>query len=102
MSSPFTQETIMMKHRFTAPVFAVLVLALAVFTGSALAGDGHGNGGGGGNGNSANAPGQTKQAQAPTSAPATANNSTGVKPSSTTAHGQHNTTALASSNKTKL
>jgi hypothetical protein len=115
-----------MRHRLAAPLLAVLVLALAAFTGSALAGDGHGNDGSG-NGNSANAPGQTKQAQAPatptatqttppgqakqlskattstsTSTPTTADNSTGVKPSSTTAHGEHNTSAPASSNKTKL
>jgi hypothetical protein len=114
----------LMKHRFTAPVFAVLVLALAAFTGSALAGGGNGNGGGSSNGNSANAPGHqttpapaaapaaapTKPAKQPqaskhsstsTSGPTTADNSTGVKPSSTTAHGQHNTSAPASSNKTK-
>jgi hypothetical protein len=100
MSSPFTQEKIM-SHRFTAPLFAVLVLALAAFTGSAFAG-GNGNGSGASNGNSANAPGhQTTSAPAAAPAPTTADNSTGVKPSSTTAHGQHNTTAAASSNKTK-
>ena len=59
-----------MKHRFTAPFFAVLVLALAAFTGSAFAGGGQGNGSGGSNGNSANAPGQ--QTQAPAAAPAPA------------------------------
>jgi hypothetical protein len=108
-----------MRHRFTAPLFAVLVLALAAFTGSALAGGGQGNGSSGDNGNSANAPGHqttsapaapaapaaatkhSKHTSTSTSAPTTADNSTGVKPSSTTAHGQHNTTAAASSNKTK-
>jgi hypothetical protein len=60
-----------MKHRLTAPLFAVLVLALAAFTGSALAGGGGANGSDGSNGNSANAPGQTKADQAP-AAPAAA------------------------------
>ena len=59
-----------MKHRLTALLFAVLVLALAAFTGSAFAGDnGHGNGNGGGNGNSANAPGHQDQS-APAATPA--------------------------------
>src|SRR6478672_4191534 len=60
-----------MKHRLTAPLFAVLVLALAAFTGSALAGGSGANGSDGSNGNSANAPGQTKADQAP-AAPAAA------------------------------
>lgn len=87
-----------MKHRYTALPLAVLVLALAAFTGSAFAGGGNGNGSSGSDshGHSASAPGQTKQAPAAPST--TADNSTGVKPSSTTAH---NTTAPASSNKTK-
>ena len=132
-----------MKHRFTAPFFAVLVLALAAFTGSALAGSGGGNGSDGSNGNSANAPGQTKADQAPAApaaaastkhadkqsstqvsvqasaqastqssahddkqsstsatAPATGgSNSQGVKPSNET---DHDTYALASSDKTKV
>ena len=54
-----------MKHRLTAPLFAVLVLALAAFTGSALAGGSGANGSDGSNGNSANAPGQTKADQTP-------------------------------------
>lgn len=60
-----------MKHRLTAPLFAVLVLALAAFTGSALAGGSGANGSDGSNGNSANAPGQTKADQTP-AAPAAA------------------------------
>ncbi len=60
-----------MKHRLTALLFAVLVLALAAFTGSALAGGGGANGSDGSNGNSANAPGQTKADQVP-AAPAAA------------------------------
>jgi hypothetical protein len=71
MSSPFTQETNLMKHRLAAPFFGVLVLALAAFTGSAFAGGGNGNGGGSDNGNSANAPGhQTTPAPAAAPAPA--------------------------------
>jgi len=61
-----------MKHRLTAPLFAVLVLALAAFTGSALAGGGGANAGDGSNGNSANAPGQTKADQAPAAPAASA------------------------------
>jgi hypothetical protein len=112
MSSPFTQETIQMRHRFAAPVFAVLVLALAAFTGSALAGDGHGNGGGSGNSNSdkqtqstqssstqSQSTKQDKQSSTSAPTPTTADNSTGVKPSSTTK--PHDTHAAASSNKTK-
>jgi hypothetical protein len=60
-----------MKHRLTAPLFAVLVLALAAFTGSALAGGSGANGSDRSNGNSANAPGQTKADQTP-AAPAAA------------------------------
>src|SRR6476659_7894434 len=106
-----------MKHRLTAPVFAVLVLALAAFTGSALAGGSGANGSDGSNGNSANAPGQTKADQTPAApaaaapkddkqsstsaaAPATGgSNTTGVKPSNTT---DHDTYATASSDKTKV
>jgi hypothetical protein len=100
MSSLFNSGDDLMKHRLAAPLFVVLVLALAAFTGAAFAGDGHGNGGSS-NGNSANAPGHQTTAAPAAPAPATADNSTGVKPSSTTAHGQHNTSAPASSNKTK-
>jgi hypothetical protein len=82
-----------MKHRFTAPLFAVLVLALAAFTGSAFAGDGHGNGGGGGNGN------VDKQSSTSAGNPATGgDNSNGVKPSNKT---YHDTYAKASSDQTK-
>ncbi len=82
-----------MRHRFTAPLFAALVLALAAFTGSALAGDNHGNGSGGGNGNA------DKQSSTSASQPATGGtNAQGVKPSNTT---KHDTYAKASSDKTK-
>jgi hypothetical protein len=82
-----------MKHRFTAPMVAVLVLALAAFTGSALAGDGHGNGSGGGNGSA------DKQSSTSAGDPATGgSNSQGVKPSNTT---KHYTYAKASSDQTK-
>lgn len=113
-----------MKHRYTALLFAVLVLALAAFTGSAFAGGGNGNGNGSSgsdsHGNSANAPGhqdQSTQAPAPPSTqpqpskhgdkqsntspsnPATGgSNANGVKPSNTT---KHDTYATASSDQTK-
>ncbi|HEY8724057.1 MAG TPA: hypothetical protein VIL92_09400 [Gaiellaceae bacterium] len=81
-----------MKHRFTAPFLAVLVLALAAFTGSALAGGSQGSGGGG----SSNA---DKQSSTSASQPATSgDNSHGVKPSNTT---KHDTYAKASSDQTK-
>ncbi|MCW2963969.1 MAG: hypothetical protein JWO17_1221 [Actinomycetia bacterium] len=81
-----------MKHRFTAPMLAVLVLALAAFTGSALAGDNHGSG----SGDSGKA---AKQDHSTQTAPTTSDNSTGVKPSNTTK--PQDTKAAASSNKTK-
>ncbi len=82
-----------MKHRFTAPLFAALVLALAAFTGSALAGDNHGNGSGGGNGSA------DKQSSTSAGQPATGGtNAQGVKPSNTT---KHDTYAKASSDQTK-
>jgi hypothetical protein len=101
-----------MRHRFTAPVFAVLVLALAAFTGSALAGDHHGSGSGD-SGKAAKhdqaAPAQPsspdkpakqdKQSSTSASNPATGgDNSQGVKPSNTT---KHDTYAKASSDQTK-
>jgi hypothetical protein len=101
-----------MRHRFTAPVFAVLVLALAAFTGSALAGDHHGSGSGD-SGKAAKhdqaAPAQPsspdkpakqdKQSSTSASNPATGgDNSQGVKPSNTT---KHDTYAKASSDRTK-
>src|SRR5256714_318704 len=94
----------------------LLALALAAFTGSALAGNGNGNGTGSQDaastpsvsatgsasqspGNSANAPGQAKKDQSASGtastqggADANANASqSGVKPTSSTAHGNHNT-----------
>ena len=82
-----------MKQRFTAPLLAVLVLALAAFTGSALAGNGNGNGNGNNSGSS------DKQSPTSASQPATGgDNSTGVKPSNTTKHDAY---AKASSDKTK-
>jgi hypothetical protein len=113
-----------MKHRFTAPIVAaVLVLALAAFTGSALAGDGHG----GDNGKAAkqdtsaqaqptnsdkqssnsdkhsNSDKQSsnsdKQSSTSAGQPATGgDNSNGVKPSNST---KHDTYAKASSDQTK-
>jgi hypothetical protein len=99
----------------TAALTSMLVLALGIiaFTGSALAGNGNGNGGGtqdAGNtpavsatdpasqdhGNSADAPGQVKKSDTATTpsngVDANANPSeSGVKPESSTAHGNHNT-----------
>ena len=65
----------------TAALTSMLVLALgiAAFTGSALAANG--------NGNSANAPGQVKKSDTTSSSTA----AQGVKPDSSTAHGNHNT-----------
>ena len=100
----------------------VLVLGVLVFAGSAYAGNGNGNGNGNDGaapGNSANAPGQTKKddpapapettmsaptvsavttTTTPTPASSAPANSTGVKPSSDTAHDTH---AEAQSDKTK-
>jgi hypothetical protein len=111
-----------------AVLYAALALALAVFSGTAFAGGGNGsgNGSGGAAGNSGSAPGQVKQDAAPApaqpaapaqakagkkaehaqrhstpAAPTTNDNSTGVKPSSQTSKAGHDTTAPASSNKTK-
>jgi hypothetical protein len=99
----------------TAALTSMLVLALGItaFTGSALAGNGNDNGGGkpdAGNvpavsasdsasqdhGNSADAPGQVKKSDTATiqsnGVDANANPSqSGVKPDSSTAHGNHNT-----------
>lgn len=75
----------------TAALTSTLVLALgiAAFTGSALAGNGNGNAPAVSedHGNSANAPGQVKKSD--TSSASTA--AQGVKPDSSTAHGNHNT-----------
>src|SRR3954471_3181760 len=113
-----------MRFRHTAGLYAVLILALAAFTGTAVAGNGHGNGEGNGGGNGG---GQAQQATAPPVQPAqqstpvtqsspherkhedkhqstsgsaatTSDNSTGVKPSSSTHKDTHE---QASSNKTK-
>ena len=100
-----------MRHRLVATTTATLVLALAGFTGTSLAGNGNGNGNGNGGGNSQSSqpsqpshPAQSnKPAPAPTQpAPTTNDNSTGVKPSSSTnTDPGHNSSAPASSNKTK-
>jgi hypothetical protein len=98
-----------MRHRFTAPFFAVLVLALAAFAGSALAGDGHSKGSGDTAKAAKPAPAQPvspdkpakqdKQSSTSASNPATGgDNSQGVKPSNTT---KHDTYAKASSDQTK-
>jgi hypothetical protein len=87
-----------MRHRFTAPFFAVLVLALAAFAGSALAGDGHGKGSGD-SGKAAKPAKQDKQSSTSAGQPASGgDNSQGVKPSNTT---KHDTYAKASSDQTK-
>ena len=67
----------------TAALTSMLVLALgiAAFTGSALAGNGQDHG------NSADAPGQIKKSDTTSSSTA----AQGVKPDSSTAHGNHNT-----------
>src|SRR5260221_3729853 len=104
MPSHLTQEKITMKHRFTAPlVAAVLVLALAAFTGPALAGDGHGGDSGNAAKQDTSAQAQStkpdKQSSASASNPATdGSNSQGVKPSNTT---KHDTYAKASSDQAK-
>jgi hypothetical protein len=72
----------------TAALTSMLVLALGItaFTGSALAGDD--------NGNSANAPGQVKKSDTAPQGGVNANanpSQSGVKPDSSTAHGNHNT-----------
>ena len=87
-----------MKTRVIGVVGTVfLAIALVAFTGSALAGN-NGNGNGNGNGgNSANAPGHTKTTSSSPSTSSTA----GVKPSNTT-NSTKNTSAPATSNKTKL
>src|ERR671935_2364120 len=87
-----------MKTRVIGVVGTVfLAIALVAFTGSALAGN-NGNGNGNGNGgNSANAPGHTKTTSSSPSTSSTA----GVKPSNTTSSTK-NTSAPATSNKTKL
>jgi hypothetical protein len=111
-----------MKVRHAAGLYAAIALALAAFTGTALAGNGHGNAGGNGGGNGQQATTQPaqpaqqstqasepassqherkhdqKHASTSSSTPTTSDNSTGVKPSSTT---QKDTHERASSNKTK-
>jgi len=76
--------------RTAAILVGCAIALLSVLAGVAAADNPHGT-----------PPGQAKkeQAQAANSQPTTADNSTGVKPSSTT---QHDTTAAAGSNKTKL
>jgi hypothetical protein len=69
----------------------VLALSIGAFVGSALAGNGHGNGNAPESpGNSANAPGQLKQDESGADANASAAQA-GVKPTDSTAHGNHNT-----------
>ncbi len=83
-----------MKKRVTGIVGgALLAIALVAFAGSALAGN-NGNGNGG---NSATAPGHTKT----TSSSPVQSSTAGVKPSNTT-NSTKNTSAPATSNKTKL
>jgi len=90
----------MTKHTAAFTSAIVLVLGIAAFTGSALAGNGTGSAPQD-PGNSANAPGQvnktdtaTPQSSASTMGGADANadaSQSGVKPTSSTAHGNHNT-----------
>jgi hypothetical protein len=90
-----------MRHRLVATTTATLVLALAVFTGTSLAGNGNGSGGNSQSGQPSHPAQSNKPAPAP-SAPTTNDNSTGVKPSSSTNKDPgHDTHAAASSNKTK-
>jgi hypothetical protein len=113
-----------MRFRHAAGLYAALILALAAFTGTAVAGNGHGNGGGNAGGNGG---GQAQQATSPPAQPSqqstpsaqssaherkhedkhqstsgsaatTSDNSTGVKPSSSTHKDTHE---QAASDKTK-
>jgi len=106
----------MKRRAFGAAALCALIAALT--SSAALADNPHGTPPGQANqagqpaGNSGDVPpGQAKQDSPPAAQPAPAAqpkqqqqqpSSAGVKPSSTTAHGQHNTTATADSGKTKL
>jgi len=94
-----------MRHRLVATTTATLVLALAAFTGTSLAGNGNGNGGGSSQSSQPSHPSHPAQSNKPAPAqpaPATNDNSTGVKPSSATNKNPgHDTHASASSNQTK-
>jgi hypothetical protein len=86
-----TAEKEMTKQLAGLTTIVVLALSIGAFVGSALAGNGHGNGNAPESpGNSANAPGQLKQDESGADANASAAQA-GVKPTDSTAHGNHNT-----------